>query len=65
MHEDSTRRVPMQTRDTREVMSRRGFLKLGFASILSAVLLVAAGCAEEEEDDDDDDGSRRRRRRRR
>jgi len=48
-------------------MSRRGFLKLGLASISATVLLVAAGCAgdEDEGDDDDDDGGRRRRRRRR
>ena len=50
-------------------MSRRGFLKMGLASISATVLLVATGCAGEEdegdEDDDDDDGGRRRRRRRR
>jgi hypothetical protein len=54
-------------KDKRE-MSRRGFLKLGLASISAAVVLVVAGCAGDEdegdEDDDDDDGGRRRRRRR-
>ncbi len=48
-------------------VSRRGFLKLGFAGLFSGVvLLLLPGCAGEvEEDDDDDDGSGRRRRRRR
>ena len=48
-------------------ISRRAFLKLGFAGLLwGAVLLVLGGCVGEvEEDDDDDDGSGRRRRRRR
>ena len=46
-------------------MSRRGFLKLGLASISAAVLLFVAGCAGDEDEGDDDDGGRRRRRRRR
>ena len=68
-------RVRPETRRKRSVdgeregqgkMSRRGFLKLGLASISAAVLLVAAGCAgDEDEGGDDDDGGRRRRRRRR
>lgn len=40
-------------------ISRRGFLKLGSAGILSAALLLLSGCLgenEDDEDDDDDDG---------
>ncbi len=49
-----------------QLLSRRGFLKLGLASISAIVLLFISGCTgEEADDDDDDDGSRRRRRRRR
>lgn len=53
----------MEKGKDRGEMSRRGFLKLGLASISATVLLVAAGCAgdEDEGDDDDDDGGRRRR----
>ena len=36
-------------------MSRRGFLKMGLASISAVVLLVAASCAGEEDEGDDDD----------
>jgi hypothetical protein len=50
----------------KEKISRRGFLKLGFAGILGTMLLLLSGCLGEEfEDEDDDDGSGRRRRRRR
>ena len=58
----------METKKAELVMTRRGFLKLGFAGVLgSSVLLFLSGCLgeeDEEEDDEDDDGSRRRRRRR-
>ena len=56
---------PMETKEAELVMSRRGFLKLGFAGVLGSVLLFLSGClGEEDEEEDDDDGSRRRRRRR-
>jgi hypothetical protein len=55
----------MEKKEERREMSRRGFLKLGLASISATVLLIAVGCAGDEDDDDDDDGGRRRRRRRR
>ena len=56
----------METKRAELSMSRRGFLKLGFAGVLGSVLLFLSGCLgeEDEEEDDDDDGSRRRRRRR-
>jgi hypothetical protein len=38
-----------------EELSRRSFLKLGFAGISGAVLLLLSGCLSEEEDDDEDD----------
>jgi hypothetical protein len=50
----------------KEKISRRGFLKFGFAGILGTMLLLLSGCLGEQfEDEDDDDGSGRRRRRRR
>ena len=57
---------PMETKKAELVMSRGGFLKLGFGGVLGSVLLFLSGCLgeEDEEEDDDDDGSRRRRRRR-
>ena len=39
-----------------DMMSRRGFLKLGVAGIWAAALLFLSGCLGGEEDDDDDDG---------
>jgi hypothetical protein len=61
--------VSMEKGKDKREMSRRGFLKLGLASVSAAVPLVfIAGCAGDEDegddDDDDDDGGRRRRRRR-
>ena len=40
-----------------EEISRRSFLKLGFAGVSGAVLLFLSGCLgeEEEEEDEDDD----------
>jgi hypothetical protein len=38
-----------------EMMSRRGFLKLGVAGIWAVALLFLSGCLGGEEDDDDDD----------
>ncbi len=66
--EDSEGGVFMNKK-TEQVLSRRGFLKLGLASISATVLLFVSGCAGGEDDDDggdddDDDSSRRRRRRR-
>ena len=53
--------------DKKEI-SRRSFLKLGFAGIfLGAALPFLSGCLgedEEDEEDEEDDGRRRRRRRR-
>ena len=50
-------------------ITRRSFLKLGFAGIWAIALVFVAGCAgggdDDDVDDDDDDGGRRRRRRRR
>jgi hypothetical protein len=47
-------------------ITRRSFLKLGFASISAIALGFLAGCVGgDDNDDDDDDGGRRRRRRRR
>ena len=55
-----------QRETSREKISRRGFLKLGLASISATAVLFVAGCAgEEDEDDDEDDDDRGRRRRRR
>ncbi len=63
-----TEQVQTAQRETgQEKISRRGFLKLGLASISATAVLFVAGCAGEEDDDDDDDdddGGRRRRRRR-
>ena len=57
----------------RKEITRRSFLKLGFAGISAIALVFVAGCAgggdddddDDNDDDDDDDGGRRRRRRRR
>jgi hypothetical protein len=56
--------MPMQPR---KEITRRSFLKLGFAGISAIALVFVAGCAGggDDDDDDDDDGGRRRRRRRR
>ena len=57
----------MEIKNAELVMSRRGFLKVGFAGALGSVLLFLSGCLgeeDEEEDDEEEDGSRRRRRRR-
>ncbi len=53
--------------DKKEI-SRRSFLKLGFAGILGAALPLLSGCLgeeEEEEEEEEEDNGRRRRRRRR
>ena len=56
-----------QLGESKEEISRRSFLKLGFGGILVAVPLLS-GCLgeeeEEEEEEEEDDGRRRRRRRR-
>ena len=41
--------------ESKEELSRRSFLKLGFAGISGAVLLLLSGCLGEEEDDEDDE----------
>ena len=42
--------------ESKEVLlSRRSFLKLGFAGFSGAALLLLSGCLGEEEDDDEDD----------
>jgi hypothetical protein len=41
--------------ESKEDLSRRSFLKLGFAGISGAALLLISGCLGEEEDDDKDD----------
>ena len=41
--------------ESKEELSRYTFLKLGFAGISGAALLLLSGCLGEEEDDDDDD----------
>ncbi len=41
--------------ESKEEISRRSFLKLGFAGISAAALLLLSGCLGEEEDDDEDD----------
>jgi hypothetical protein len=40
--------------ESNKEISRRSFLKLGFAGISGAVLLLLSGCLGEEDDDDDD-----------
>ena len=49
----------MENTETRQTMSRRGFLELGLAGISTAALLFLSGCGGEEDDDggggDDDD----------
>ena len=41
--------------ESREELSRRSFLKLGFAGISGAALLLLSGCLGGEDDDDEDD----------
>ena len=51
-----TEQVQTAQRETgQEKISRRGFLKLGLASISATAVLFVAGCAGEDDDDDDDD----------
>jgi hypothetical protein len=38
-----------------EEISRRSFLRLGFAGVSGAVLLFLSGCLGEEEDEEDED----------
>ena len=40
--------------ESNKEISRGSFLKLGFAGISGAVLLLLSGCLGEEDDDDDD-----------
>jgi hypothetical protein len=59
IHRNSRGRMPMQPR---KEITRRSFLKLGFAGISAIALVFVAGCAGGgDDDDDDDDGGRRRR----
>ena len=39
--------------ESKEELSRRSFLKLGFAGISGAALLLLSGCLDDEDDDDD------------
>ena len=41
--------------EDQEKLSRRSFLRLGFAGVLGAVLLFLSGCLGEEEDEEDED----------
>ena len=41
--------------ESNKELSSRSFLKLGFAGISGAVLLLLSGCLGEEDDDEDDD----------
>jgi hypothetical protein len=41
--------------ESNKEISRRSLLKLGFAGISGAVLLLLSGCLGEEDDDEDDD----------
>ena len=41
--------------ESNKEISRRSFLKLGFAGISGAILLLLSGCLGEEDDDEDDD----------
>ncbi len=41
--------------ESNKEISRRSFLKLGFAGISGAVLLLLSGCLGEEDNDEDDD----------
>jgi hypothetical protein len=41
--------------ESNKEISHRSFLKLGFAGISGAVLLLLSGCLGEEDDDEDDD----------
>ncbi len=63
MKTEQVQKVPQKT--GQEQISRRGFLRLGLASISATAVLFVAGCAGEEDDDDDDDDDDGRRRRRR
>ena len=41
--------------ESKEVLSRRNFLKLGFAGFSGAALLLLSGCLGEDDDEDDED----------
>jgi hypothetical protein len=41
--------------ESKEEISRRSFLKLGFGGILVATLPLLSGCLGEEEEEEDDD----------
>jgi hypothetical protein len=41
--------------EDQEELSRRSFLRLGFAGVFGAVLLFLSGCLGEEEDEEDED----------
>ena len=45
----------MKNTETRQEMSRRGFLELGLAGISEAALLFLSGCGGEEDDEDEGD----------
>jgi len=45
----------MENTETRQEMSRRGFLELGLSGISAAALLFLSGCGGEEDDEGDDD----------
>lgn len=45
----------MENTETRQEMSRRGFLELGLTGISAAALLFLSGCGGEEDDDEGDD----------
>lgn len=45
----------MENTETRQEMSRRGFLKFGLASISGGAMLFLSACGGEQDDEGDDD----------
>ena len=45
----------MENTETRQEMSRRGFLKFGLASISGVAMLFLSSCGGEQDDDDEGD----------